>query len=137
MKESLKASLVEHETHLERQDSETKSMDDKLKLSIAKMQASVSANTFEINQNKKNIESLYNKVRSRNLVIDGINEPMNEDIRQTVFECISLTIEDLKKDQIRSAYRIGRAKGKKPRSIIAIFDDETLRDYILSKAASR
>lgn len=99
------------------------------------MQASVSANTFEINQNKKSIESLDNKVRSRNLVIDGINETVNEDIRQTVFDCISPTIEDLKKDQIKSAYRIGRARGKKPRSIIAVLDEETLRDSILSKAA--
>lgn len=135
MRESLKASADEHETCLERHYSEAKNLDDNLILSIAKMQASVSSNTFEINQNKKSIESMDNKLRSRNLVIEGINESAKEDIKQLIFDCINPTIGDLKKEQIKSAYRMGKARGKKPRSIIVVLDDETLRDNILSRAA--
>lgn len=135
VKEALKSKIEEQESKLERHCLETEGLDDKFKLSLAQLQATAAANTFEINQNKKIVESLDNKVRSRNLVIDGINEAANEDIKQQVCDCISPTIDGLKKEQIKSAYRMGRARGKKPRSIVVVVEDEAIRDGILAKAS--
>lgn len=70
------------------------------------------------------------------MVVDGINETANEDIKKEIFDCISPTIEDLKKEQIKSAYRMGKARGKKPISIIVVLEDEAIRDNILSKASA-
>lgn len=132
--ETLSGLIGEQEAHIERNGVDTKNLNEAMKMTIAKTQALVSANTSEINQIKKNVENLDNKMRSKNLVIEGINEKVNEDIVKEVFDCISPTIGDLKKGQIKSAYRMGKARGKKPRSIIVVLDDEALRDKILSKA---
>lgn len=61
LKESLGGRILKHENQLEGE--ETKNLDEEIKLSLAKLQATAAANTFEINQNRKNFESLDNKIR--------------------------------------------------------------------------
>lgn len=125
--ETLSGMIGEQEAHIERSNTETINSNEKIKMSIVKAQALVSANTFEINQIKKSVENMDNKMRSKNLVIDGLNESVNEDIKKEIFDCISPTVGELKKEQIKSAYRMGIARGKKPRSIIVVLDNEAIR----------
>lgn len=91
-------------------------------------------NKHDIQIGKSQYEQLDNKMRLKNVTFDGIPEEQDENLKQKIFDLIVAELADFTEARIKSAYRLGVARGKKPRTVLVILDDETIREKLLSNA---
>lgn len=75
-----------------------------------------------------------NQPVSQTTVKQSTKEVEKEDLTQIVFDLIKPALDDFTKEKILATYRLGAPKGKKPRQILVMLDDETTRGKILGKA---
>lgn len=164
---------------------------DKVDTELLKLASSIQNNKHEIDSGVKQLEIIDNKMRCRNITIDGVDEKRKqtqkgndlhiesdketeileagenttesgpeqnvtlrenpdhtgandevgkgmadesmEELINSIVDLIQPVIGNFTKTNVISAYRVGVARGKKPRQIIAILDDEKTRTRILGK----
>lgn len=95
--------------------------------------------TVQVLQNKNDIreqgaqlESVDNKVRASNIVIDGLPEVGKFEITsREVGNLIRNLNPKFDDESIVLAYRLGKKKGKKPRTVVACFKTPNERDFVI------
>lgn len=97
-------------------------------------------NREEIKQNVSQIDNMENRLRSTNLVIEGLPESTGEPLARQVGDIIRLEIVDFKDTKIKNIYRVGKPSGKKkkkPRIVIVSLENPADKENILSKAPDK
>lgn len=86
----------------------------------------------EVNSLARGVNRLEMRTRCKMLLVHGIPEQDKEDCSARVTESLSAKIKvpNFTADSIRTAYRMGKTKGSKPRPIVLKFTDQIVRDKV-------
>lgn len=121
------------QSQIDKQTEELSEWKKNLKRDLERLKLNTLDNKHEIQQSKNLIEKMDDKLRSKNIAIDGITESEGEDLSQKIVDLVSPILGHFNKDKIRSAYRLGIARAKKTRTVVVILDQESTKDSILSR----
>lgn len=117
---------------------QNKDLEMDVQLSIDELKMTAFKNKEDIRQNTLQLDGLENRSRSSNLVIEGLPEDDDKKtLKEQVGDIFRLVFQDFKDQKIKSAYRIGKARGKKkkPRLAIIVMENSAEKETILAKAA--
>lgn len=143
VRSELGRSLREHKAALEKQSQELLQWKEQLEQSVDDIKLRLCGNTNQLRQYATLVDSIDNKIRANNIVIEGYPEKADndgnplEDSINDISLMIQEVITDFKSTAIKTLARLGVPKNKgnkKPRPLLVCLTDQSTRERILRKA---
>lgn len=140
----LSRSIQEHQAALDQQTRELLLWKEQVEQSVDDVKVRSYGNTNQLRQLTTPTDSIDNKVRANNVIIEGHPEKYNDDgsiVDDAVNDIASMirkSITDFKDARIKTLIRLGQPKkkgNKRPRPLLVGFDDQATREGVLRKAS--